>query len=219
MKENAASQAIPESVGGRRFVLVDALRGIAALAVLFHHLLFNSELQITLWKVLPGWFTEFCHRGAYGVQIFFVISGFVIAHSLRNVRLSPKSVGMFMVRRQLRLDPPYWTMLFLTVACLFVEQHISWIERKPFPSVGDFVTNLFYLQNLTRNFNIMGVAWTLCLEVQFYLVFIILLVAGKAVTRTAGAALNASFGLVATVAVISILIKRAEGGYLDAWFI
>jgi peptidoglycan/LPS O-acetylase OafA/YrhL len=210
---------ILESASGRRFVLVDALRGIAALAVLFHHLLFNSELQITLWQVLPAWFAEFCHRGAFGVEIFFVISGFVIAHSLRNVQLSPKSVGMFMVRRQLRLDPPYWTVLLLTVAAMYLERHIPWIERRPIPSGADIVTNLFYLQNITRNLAIMGVSWTLCLEVQFYLVFILLLAAAKALSRNVTAALNVSFALVAVLAVASILIKRVPESYMDAWFI
>jgi len=217
MKETVESQTAPAP--GRRFVLVDALRGIAAVAVLFHHLLFNSELQVTLWKVLPFWFAEFCHRGAYGVQIFFVISGFVIAHSLRNVRLNPKAVGTFMLRRQLRLDPPYWTVLFLTVASLFVERHVSWIAQKHIPTWTDFLTNMFYVQNITGNFCIMGVSWTLCLEVQFYLVFILLLLAGKLLTRTAQAAATVSFALVMLVAVISILIRRQEGWYLDAWFI
>ena len=217
MKETNATQN--EAGSGRRFVLVDALRGVAALAVLFHHLLFNSELQVTLWKILPAWFAEFCHRGAYGVQIFIVISGFVIAHSLRNVLLTPKAVGTFMLRRQLRLDPPYWTVLFLTVVSLYVERHVSWIAHKPFPTWGDFITNMFYLQNITVNSSIMGVSWTLCLEVQFYLVFILLLVAGKALARNAASAINASFALVAALAVVSVLIKRAEGAYLDAWFI
>jgi peptidoglycan/LPS O-acetylase OafA/YrhL len=219
MTEISTMQNARGVAAGRRFVLVDALRGIAAVAVLCHHLLFNSELQVTLWKALPGWIFNFCVRGAYGVEIFFVISGFVIAHSLRNVRLTPGSVGAFMLRRQLRLDPPYWTMLFVTVALLFAEQHVAWIAHKHIPTFWEFIANMFYLQNVTRSFSMMGVSWTLCLEVQFYLVFILLLLAGKALSRTSPAATTVSFALVAALAAVSILIKRQDGWYLDAWFI
>jgi peptidoglycan/LPS O-acetylase OafA/YrhL len=205
----------PEISSGRRFTLVDALRGIAALAVLFHHLLYNSILQATLWQVLPGWFAEFCHSGAFGVEIFFVLSGFVITHSLRNVPLSPKSVGNFMLRRQLRLDPPYWTVMVLTIISIYVEMHVPWIERRPMPNWVDFGANLFYLQNIVGRLPILGVAWTLCLEVQFYIIFILLLVAGKLMSRSGPKAGTYSAALVALLGVVSMLLPRHSH---NIWF-
>ncbi len=68
----------------------------------------------------PEWLRAISRYGTYGVQVFFVLSGFVIAHSLRDNPLTRASIGNFMLRRQIRLDPPYWTMLAiaLTVSVL-----------------------------------------------------------------------------------------------------
>jgi len=227
MSETTAPAVIAESESGRRFTVVDALRGIAALAVLFHHLLFNSELQITLWDVFPRCFSEFCHNGAFGVEIFFVLSGFVITHSLRNVPLTARGVGNFMLRRQLRLDPPYWTLLILTVAAMYLESRVPWMERKPLPTWLDFGTNMFYLQNIfvmlhwPGSFSIMGVAWTLCLEVQFYIVFILLLLAGKYLGRSAGRELAYSAALVTLLGIVSPFAQRSAPNYnffVEWWF-
>jgi peptidoglycan/LPS O-acetylase OafA/YrhL len=203
----------------KRFVLVDALRGIAAFAVLCHHLLFNSSLQVTLWTVFPGWFAEFCHMGAYGVQIFFVLSGFVIAHSLRNVPLTPRGMGNFMLRRQLRLDLPYWTILALTLVSLVFENHFSWIEHKAMPGIGAILLNMFYLQNIFGGDQITGVAWTLCLEVQFYILFIVLLSAGKAMGRTPDRTRAVQAALVGVVGIVSLLLPRetAHTGIIQWW--
>ena len=205
---------------GERFVLVDALRGIAAFAVLCHHLLHNSSLERPLWKILPGWFAEFCHFGAFGVQIFFVLSGFVIAHSLRNVSLTSGGLGNFFLRRQLRLDPPYWTVLLITILMLFVEMRMPWIDRKPIPGIADVVKNMLYLQTITKGMAIVGVAWTLCLEVQFYLVFILLLLAGKWAGGPKVKAENVSLLLVASLGLVSITLSKEQWTvwFLQWWF-
>jgi peptidoglycan/LPS O-acetylase OafA/YrhL len=216
MNDKTALRSVSEAAPGTRFVLVDALRGIAAVSVLFHHLLFHSELQQTLWHVLPTWFAEYCHQGALGVEIFFVLSGFVITHSLRNVTLTPRTVGNFILRRQLRLDPPYWALLTLTILGLYAESHVAWIRQKYIPTRADIVTNFLYLHDLTSNHAIMRVAWTLCLEVQFYLVFIVLLLAAKLLSPAESEAGNLSAILVGGSGVVSMLIPAH---FCDAWFI
>jgi peptidoglycan/LPS O-acetylase OafA/YrhL len=215
MNPDTTSQSVPEAASGKRFVLVDALRGIAALFVLLHHLLFQSDLQKTLWLALPGWLFQCCVNGAFGVEIFFVLSGFVITHSLRNVLLTPRAVGNFMIRRQLRLDPPYWTMLTITMVAMYVEAHVAWIHPRPLPTWTDVAANYLYLQNLTGNFPLMGVSWTLCLEVQFYLVFILLLLGGKQLGQGGARTGSISAALVAGLGILSMMVRQHSH---DAWF-
>jgi peptidoglycan/LPS O-acetylase OafA/YrhL len=54
-------------------------------------------------------------RGNLGVPIFFVLSGFVIAFSLDGKPIGLPLVGRFMLCRSIRLDPPYWSAIIITV--------------------------------------------------------------------------------------------------------
>lgn len=201
-----------------RFVFIDALRGIACLAVLVHHLFFNTLVIEPLRQITPSFITWLAFCGTYGVQIFFVLSGFVIAHSLRETPLTGKSVGLFILRRQVRLDPPYWTMIAITlvmhlVAVVLMPQTVS-----PLPSLYELVLNLFYLQRIFGAEGIVMVAWTLCIEIQFYLVFILLLwVAALWSQRKPGSAAWKSTFLLFSTGAISLVLTH--GGAFQAWFI
>ena len=197
--------------GRERFVFVDALRGIAALMVLSHHLLHNTHLEDTIRSILPGWLCAVFIFNMRGVEIFFVISGFVIAHSLTKVEPSIWGAGNFIVRRQLRLDPPYWAIMALTLADLAIENRIPSIVQRPLPlpSPGELVANALYLQNILRTSRLIGVAWTLCLEIQFYLIFILAHIIGRSNAQGRG---GASFTTVAIVVGLGILSLFNTGG-------
>ena len=161
-----------------RFHFLDALRGVAAVSVVLHHLFFASVMTTIYEPVSPELVRFLFRAGANGVEIFFVLSGFVIAHSLRNNSLSPKDLGRFIVRRQVRLDPPYWAALAIGMIWLWVRNYLPGVERSPLPSPSDIVLNATYLQNifyLPKEGIVLDVAWTLCLEIQFYLLFIAVL--------------------------------------------
>ena len=155
----------------RRFILVDGLRGFAALAIVLPHSweLFQATTQ------RPGWKADLIFNtrvyATVGVQIFFVLSGFVIAYILRNERITPGVFGRFLLRRAIRLDPPYWVAMILsTLVLIFLAgpgNHLSAVP--PFRVV---LAHLFYLQDLLGYGEpIDHIFWTLCVEIQMYLVF------------------------------------------------
>ena len=148
----------------QRFVFVDALRGISALWVVVFHAFASNRLD-SLEVVLPGWSRWLIHMGYVGVTVFFVLSGFVIAHSFDRQRVDAPSIGWFMIRRSVRLDPPYW----LSIAATLV------VARAALPSCTVLVAHMFYLQDLLRMEPLSPIYWTLCLEFQFYLMFALLL--------------------------------------------
>ncbi len=161
-----------------RFCFLDALRGVAASGVVLHHLFFASVMVTVYEGASPSWVRDLFQVGAHGVEIFFVLSGFVIAHSLRNNELSLASLGRFILRRQVRLDPPYWAALVLGLGALWMRNHLPGVQRQPMPSAPELLLNATYLHELFRlpkESAVLEVAWTLCLEIQFYLVFIALL--------------------------------------------
>src|SRR6266480_694785 len=94
-----------------RIETVDGLRGIAAIAVAWFHITNGAK-----W-FLDGGVLEYSGRyGWLGVQVFFVISGFIIPYSLHRSHYSMSQFGRFMLRRVVRLDPPYLVTVVLIIA-------------------------------------------------------------------------------------------------------
>jgi peptidoglycan/LPS O-acetylase OafA/YrhL len=157
-----------------KFTLVQALRGIAALWVVLFHAAEGKHIE-SIRAATPTWlFDAVFEAGHFGVSIFFALSGFVIAHSLRHADATPRYVGSFIVRRSIRLDPPYWATIVLVIAQQLIEARIKGTAA-PDISGAQLLAHLFYAQDLTGYPQISVVFWTLCFEIQFYLGFMLLL--------------------------------------------
>ena len=172
-KSRAASAA--DRLAHGRFTLVDSLRGIAALLVAWHHIVWWGPFSETAETALPSFVLKIADNGMYGVQMFFVISGFVIAYSIRGARITPSFLGNFALRRSIRLDPPYWTAM-VSVLLLHFFGTLTGLLPSPFdapPQVQQVLAHLLYLQDIIGYENLSLGFWTLCIEVQFYLLLVI----------------------------------------------
>ncbi len=208
---------------GERFVFIDALRAIAALMVMAYHLIDCTVMAIPLARYMPVFMQIFWSYGMHGVQIFFVISGFVIAHSLRNIEPTGRAIGNFILRRQLRLDPPYWVTIAGILLLRATEGVVLGLHNRGSFSPWVILLNMGYLQNLSGVTEIVGVAWTLCLEIQFYLVFILILaVARKIPGRIAGSKVSVmSVVLVFGLGVVSLALAPRQSDFslfVPFWF-
>ena len=163
---------------GQRFVFVDVLRGLAALTVAMHHIYRYGPLPKAAAAVTPSFLITFFNNGKLGVEMFFVISGFVIAYTLREARITPRYLGNFALRRSLRLDPPYWCTIVFVIVLYALADRLFDVEPRlldNYPSWQQLLAHVFYLQNILGYGNLSVGFWTLCIEVQFYLTFAILL--------------------------------------------
>ena len=95
----------------RRYETLDALRGVAALAVVVFHL---SQV-----KLVP----ELVPHGYLAVDFFFVLSGFVVAHAYEEALRGPLSFGSFALRRAIRLYPLAILGAVLGLALLMLKWH------------------------------------------------------------------------------------------------
>src|SRR5581483_8554966 len=116
MKRSAANngEAVIRDAPGRfansRFLGIDALRGIAAMSVVLYH--YTYEYQAVIGHTQPlGWSFSL---GQYGVDLFFMISGFVIFMTLQRI----EGISDFVVARFGRLYPAFLTALALTTIVL-----------------------------------------------------------------------------------------------------
>ncbi|MES2222506.1 MAG: acyltransferase [Acidobacteriota bacterium] len=156
-----------------RFTYIDAWRGIAALWVALYHF-YGAVSHDYLRHIFVQPLHYLLSKGNAGVEIFFVISGYVIAYSIRQKRITPRYFGRFMLRRSIRLEPPYWATIAAAIAVLSISNHLRPDHFVALPSWPRIVAHIFYLQGFFHQENIVGVFWTLCIEVQFYLFFILL---------------------------------------------
>jgi len=159
-----------------RFLLVDGLRGVASFVVVLFHVSSGNHIPQLL-SIVPSWIAQIVRHGDLGVAIFFVLSGFVIAHSIYGKQVTISFAGRFMLRRSLRLDPPYWATIFLTLALAFLSAKVVPGKLPPDISVGQLVTHILYLQDVLGYSSINTVFWTLSLEVQYYLIYVVMLLA------------------------------------------
>jgi len=146
----------------KRLIELDVFRGIAALSVVLYH--YTTRYNITFEKETMNWF-QFSY-GHYGVQLFFIISGFVIFMTLER----SKNVIDFIKRRFIRLYPTFWISMIVT----FIVTSLTGIIRFE-RSFIDFFVNFTMIPNLLRFKAIDGVYWSLEVELLFYFFMVILL--------------------------------------------
>lgn len=161
-----------------RFTVIDAFRGLAALSVVLFHAGEGGHITELLTR-LPDWVGWAIKHGELGVAVFFVLSGFVIAHSLHDKPMTAEVFGRFTLRRSMRLDPPYWATILLCIGFAVVASRV--VKGRPIEtySLQQIAAHAFYLQDILGFPQINTVFWTLCLEIQFYLAYAALLVLGR----------------------------------------
>ncbi|MDP1879583.1 MAG: acyltransferase, partial [Parachlamydiaceae bacterium] len=99
--------------------------------------------------------------------------GFVIAYSIRHYTINLRFMLSFFLKRSIRLDPPYWATLLILLTLSFIATFLK-ENSAPFPSSYEILVNVFYLPEFLDVSRILPVSWTLSLEIQFYLFFILM---------------------------------------------
>lgn len=148
---------------------IDLLRFLAALAVVFFHYAFRGyaadDRSIMPYPLLA----PIAKYGGFGVELFFLISGFVIL-----MTASRGSVRNFAISRFVRLYPAFWaccTISFVLIVLLGNGRYSA--------SLGQYLVNMTMLSGFVGVPSIDGVYWSLFIEMQFYALVAALLVLGR----------------------------------------
>ncbi|MFK0338539.1 acyltransferase family protein [Agrobacterium sp. 16-172Ci] len=148
-----------------RWIYVDSIRGIAALAVIYIHIAEvaykNRFSTYAVEHYLFYFFSEYFDLGKIAVVMFFAVSGFVIPFSLLKANKVP--LRSFAISRFCRLYPAYWGSMGL--ALLIIP-----LVRGDVFTLSQIIANGTMLQQFLGQQNILGVYWTLQIEILFYVV-------------------------------------------------
>ena len=144
-----------------RISVVEGLRGLAAISVAVFH--FSGSLSSELAKLI----------GAYawlGVDVFFVISGFVIPLSLYGRGYELRQFPSFILRRLVRLEPPYLFTIAMVIVLYHIAMMVPGFQGANWSySLSQIASHLFYVVPFTDHKWLQPVYWSLAYEFAFYL--------------------------------------------------
>lgn len=150
-----------------RLALLDYGRFFAAFSVVFFHYFYNGISNGKVTSIDDALFAGVSSYGHFGVQFFFIISGYVIFYSLKH-----KGAASFLKSRLKRLYPTYWFAVLFT--SFFALLWGSGTDMSV--NILQVFINFTMLQQFVGIHNVDGVYWTLFYEIIFYaIVFLILL--------------------------------------------
>lgn len=169
-KNHIAAQQVPGHL-----IALEGLRGIAILMIMLRHF-YNEEIIRDGYPIIGPIMTKLAIAGNYGVELFFVISGFLITNILLDSKNGPNYFRNFYMRRILRIFPLYYAVLFVI---FFILPHLvtfdaaakdiasrqiwfwTYLSNAPWSGGGWDNSALFRLGHL----------WFLCVVVHFYIIW------------------------------------------------
>lgn len=163
---------------------IQALRGLAALLVVVYHtrtleLKGIAENGLTEPAFISGLFTN----GYAGVDLFFVISGFIMVFVTHGSPIGPRSASSFLFARATRIYPVWWVFAAIITLYMFATQQVTgqsavWDRATQGIPVVPYLVKSFLLQPQPA-LPVLNVGWTLIHEIYFYLMFTLFMLAPR----------------------------------------
>jgi peptidoglycan/LPS O-acetylase OafA/YrhL len=156
--------SVPPPAGSQRLETVDALRGLAALSVCWYHVAASGSLET------KGWLRASAKFGWLGVDVFFVISGFVIPYALWRGGYDLRDFSRYLWKRAARIEPPYFAAIVLAVLLWRLSSLRPGYQGRPFElSPTHLLLHVGYLNTFAGRPWLNPDFWSLAIEFQYYL--------------------------------------------------
>ena len=186
---------------------LDSVRGVAILMVLFYHAL-ASQFGVGSFTGLPKMLISIAAPGWAGVNLFFVLSGFLITGILLDSKARANYYKRFYLRRALRILPAYYAVLLLVA---LLRRYA--LQEGQVPSWKFLALSAIYLANVTVLFGVpmqYAVLWSLAVEEHFYFVW-------PVVVRNFNRRAIAVVAIAVVVATTVARILTFQSGHYDSY--
>ncbi|MDP3844073.1 MAG: acyltransferase [Oxalobacteraceae bacterium] len=198
-----------------RMPWVDALKGLACLLIVSHHLAFYGPMSDIAYPLMPGLINGLYNDGRIAVQIFFVTAGFLLAGKFAPTGMVLASAPITALKqRYLRLVLPY--LAALTLAIVSAALAGGWMIHDSIPAepnIGQLVAHVFLLQGLLDQEALSAGVWYVAIDFQLFAVAMLLLWLSRRIVCNYPRLQAAGPILVAVLTLASLFIFNRN----DAW--
>lgn len=195
------------STVGQRHAALDLLRGVAALSVAWFHFTNGNDAFLPAGGLKPSG-----QYGWMGVEVFFVISGFIIPFALSRAQYQIADYGTFLLKRIVRLDPPYLVSIALVIVLGYASSAAPGFRGTAFTfSLPQLLLHLGYINVFFGYPWLNPVFWTLAIELQYYLAI------GLLFPLIASPTASVRWGLLAALVALALLFPASQ--FLCHWLV
>lgn len=164
-------QAKPDRTERPQLNFIIALRALAAVVIVWHHFALYPPLNEWARPILGELLTWF-EVHARSTQIFFVLGGFVLAHTLAARRWRAGALLVFLLRRYCRLGLPYLAVIALVLPIYAFAR--NWVPESVLGGTvtwPQFLAHLFFLQDILGYEALSAGLWFVCINIQLCILF------------------------------------------------
>lgn len=161
--------------------LLDAFKALACLLIVGHHLAVYGPMSDVVYPLMPGVIDWFYQYGRMAVQVFFVVSGFLVA-----CKFAPEGVprlaspGLAILQRYLRLAVPYLAALTLAIVSAELARMLMVHESVPdTPSFTQLLAHVFLLQDWLDQDALSAGVWYIAIDFQLFALTMFVFMAGR----------------------------------------
>lgn len=160
MSNESLMKDVAASVQSKNLPSLQILRFVAAFSVVLFHL--GSGMAVEF-----GWISNVFDFGTLGVDIFFVLSGFIISYTANPDR----GIGYFAIRRFARVVPLYWLLTLAVIAIATLKPSLLNSTTVTFEAVVKSMLFIPYEKSSGAVQPLLFLGWTLCYEMFFYVIY------------------------------------------------
>ena len=196
-----------------RLPLVDALKAIACLLIVSHHLAFYGPMSDIARPLMPDLIDWLYQNGRLAVQVFFVSAGFLVAGKFAPYGVASIEQPLRAIKqRYLRLAIPLWFALIAAIVCAaLVGSTLTHYEVPDFPTVPQLLANVFLLQDLVHQEALSAGLWYVAIDFQLFAFTTLLLWGcGMVARRHAKLSMLAPLLVLACCAISLFLFNRDD---------
>jgi peptidoglycan/LPS O-acetylase OafA/YrhL len=194
---------------------VDALKGLACVMIIWHHLAFYGPMSDVVHGAAPGLINWLYDYGRMAVQIFLVVGGFLAASVLAPRGLAVfRQPGRMLLRRYLRLAPPLLVALLVTtLVAALVRPWLAHSSVPEAPTLWQMLVHVFLLQDILGQDALSAGIWYVAIDFQlFAMVVLLFTLLRDGPSRWPGLPAQAGVGAVLLLVAASLFVFNRHGG-------